>query len=163
MFLGADILSIILLTLVYVNAEVNGAGVDSTLTNVSKVAGYLLVCFAEPLLIVSYTLRFLRIKRIFDAQQEYFDKGVLPKEMIHNYHEDLLAKYAVVIIGVFAVVYMGVGVSLWAANVADYGILPSYALSLNTTGDQANHMYVSLIFFVVTTLTEGFIFAYFLD
>jgi len=135
LFLCADILFVIMLSIVYVNAEVNGAGADGTLTNVSKVCGYLMVCFAEPLLIVSYTLRFLRIKRIFDAQQEYLEKGVLPKEMINNCHEDLLAKYALIVISVFTLVYMGLGVGLWAADAADYGILPSYALSLNTTGD----------------------------
>lgn len=70
-FLGADILSIILLLIVYLNTEVCGSNEDTcsnVLVNMAKASGYLLVCFAEPLLIVSYVLRFLRIKRIFDAQ-----------------------------------------------------------------------------------------------
>jgi len=60
---------------------------------------------------------------------------VLPKEMINNCHEDLLAKYAIIVISVFTLVYMGLGVGLWAADAADYGTWASYALSLNTTGD----------------------------
>jgi len=164
-FLSADILSIILLTIVYVSAEVSVPGVESLFSKIAKIAGYFLVCFAEPMLIVSYTLRFLRIKRIFDAQQKYFETGLRPSEMIKKYSEKRLTIIAVSVISVVALIYMAIGIVSWALNAADYGILPSYALSLSTTGteDEANHMYVSLIFFVVTTLIEGLIFAYFLD
>jgi hypothetical protein len=85
--------------------------------------------------------------------------------MIKKYSEKRLTIIAVSVISVVALIYMAIGIVSWALNAADYGILPSYALSLSTTGteDEANHMYVSLIFFVVTTLIEGLIFAYFLD
>jgi hypothetical protein len=48
----------------------------------SRISGYFLVSFAEPLCIITYLLRFVRIKKIFDAQNEYFEKGVRPAEMI---------------------------------------------------------------------------------
>lgn len=80
--------------------------------------------------------------------------------MIKCYNETRLAKIALGGVSAFALGYMVIGVTTWVLKPENYGILPSYALSIRSTND---HMYVSLIFFVITTLIEGFIFAYFLD
>ena len=37
------------------------------LVDTAEVCGYLLVCCSEPLLMMSYGARFLRVRRIFDA------------------------------------------------------------------------------------------------
>lgn len=59
-----------------------------------------------------------------------------------------------------AALYLGVGVGVWK-GASNYGFLPTYDLSNDTAINE--HTYTSLIFFVLLTLAEGLIFAYFLD
>ena len=44
--------------------------------------GFLVMCMAEPLAVSSYILRAVRLKKIFDAQQEYFHEGLKPTALI---------------------------------------------------------------------------------
>lgn len=118
------------------------------------------MCLSEPLLIISYSLRFLRIKKIFDAQQEYFDSGVRPAEMIKSYREWRLANICVMSISVYSAVYMIVGLSTWGSGSNGYGLLPSFALSTDVNN---NHTFISLLYFVIATLLEGVVLAHFLD
>jgi len=87
-FLIGNIVTIIFLFFVSVNVEVyymNGSDASNSnngLKKLSETCGYLLVCLSEPLLLLSFLLRFVRIRKIFDAQQIYFEHGVRPSEMI---------------------------------------------------------------------------------
>jgi hypothetical protein len=50
------------------NIELAVTGIHSKgLTDVADIFGYLIVCFAEPMAVLSYAARYLRVKRIFDA------------------------------------------------------------------------------------------------
>lgn len=72
--LVANILFVVLMSLIEINAEVcTKRACNQGLVDTARVSGYLLVCYVEPLLLISYTFRYLRIKRIFDAQQQYFE------------------------------------------------------------------------------------------
>lgn len=84
--------------------------------NLANTAGYLLICLSEPLLLLSYLLRFLRIRRIFDAKQIYVDSGVRPSEMIKSYSENRLCLIAVTLVSLFTLIYMIAGVSTWVSN-----------------------------------------------
>jgi hypothetical protein len=66
-FLIANIAFVALICLIQINAEVCQTTCDQGLEDTAKTSGYLLVCLVEPLLLISYMFRFLRIKRIFDA------------------------------------------------------------------------------------------------
>jgi len=159
-FMCANILTIVLLLIVYLNAEICTRGCSDGLMYVSGVSGYLLVSFAEPMCIISYLVRFLRIKKIFDAQQEYFEKGVRPTALIQQFSELRLIMYVVLGCSFFCLAYMATALGTWLTENGQYGLLPTYMLSVD---DGNEHMYVSLIYFVVTTFVEGLAFAYFLD
>lgn len=119
------------------------------------------MCLSEPLLIISYSLRFLRIKKIFEAQQDYFDTGVRPAEMIKSFREWRLANICVMSVGIYATVYMVVGLTTWGSlDGYGYGVLPSFALSTDVDN---RHTFISLLYFVIATLLEGVVLAYFLD
>lgn len=82
-FLIGNIVTIIFLFFVSVNVEVCYIkSCNNGLKRISETCGYLLVCLSEPLLLLSFLLRFVRIRKIFDAQQIYFEHGVRPSEMI---------------------------------------------------------------------------------
>ena len=66
--------------------------------------------------------------------------------------------WAIILTLIYSIVYLSVGLSTWAAS--NYGELPTYALSFDDA--ENDHLYLSMIFFVVTALVDGFIFAYFL-
>jgi hypothetical protein len=68
-FLIGNIVTVVLLMIVMINVEVcyaKGVCVEG-LRTLAETCGYLLVCFAEPLLLLSFLLRFVRIRKIFDA------------------------------------------------------------------------------------------------
>lgn len=70
MSLAALAVFVLFMTLIEINAEVcNMQNCHIGLNDTARVCGYLLVCCVEPLLLISYTFRYLRIKRIFDAQK----------------------------------------------------------------------------------------------
>ena len=82
-FLVGNMVTVLLLFIVSINVEVCYAdGCRDGLKTLAETCGYLLVCFSEPLLLMSFLLRFVRIRKIFDAQQIYFEHGVRPSEMI---------------------------------------------------------------------------------
>ena len=98
-FLVANALTILFLSTLQLNSLYCSR--DSCvvwLQDTSKVIGLLIVCFSEPLLIVSYALRFIRIHRIFDAQERYFKTGVRPSAMIKRYSDPVLAMSALTLI-----------------------------------------------------------------
>lgn len=73
MFLIGNVLTILLLFLVQFNSELALTGANNDVwVGAADTAGYLLVCFSEPLIMLSYSARFIRVKRIFDAQYIYF-------------------------------------------------------------------------------------------
>ena len=131
------------------------------LQDTSKVIGLLIVCFSEPLLIVSYALRFIRIHRIFDAQERYFKTGVRPSAMIKRYSDPVLAMSALTLVSVLATVYTVLAVVVWDFGANGYGYLPTYALSTEVIDNQ--HNFISLMYLVCSTLVVGLIFAYLLD
>ena len=68
LFLIGTMVHIGLICIVYMNAELCSASHCTTdFSDTAKTAGYLVVCFAEPLLFIAYMFRFVRIKNIFDA------------------------------------------------------------------------------------------------
>ena len=77
LFLFGNMTTIVLLMLVMINAEVcwTNKQCSSGMQTISEISGYLLVCYSEPIILLSFLLRFVRIRRIFDAQQIYFEKG----------------------------------------------------------------------------------------
>lgn len=71
-FLVANAVTIFFLSILQVNTLYCVETCRVWLKDTAKVVGILLVCFSEPLVIVSYSLRFVRIHRIFEAQEQYF-------------------------------------------------------------------------------------------
>ena len=130
------------------------------LKDTSKVTGLLIVCFSEPLLIVSYSLRFVRIHRIFDAQEKYFQTGARPSAMIKRYSDPILAVSALTVVSVLATVYTVLAIVVWDFGSNGYGYLPTYALSTEFNNP---HNFISLMYLVCSTLVVGLIFAYLLD
>ena len=53
------------------------------------------------------------------------------------------------------------GITWGEINSNGYGVLPTFALSDANSNNK--HTFISLVFFVVATLIEGIILAYFLD
>lgn len=80
--------------------------------------------------------------------------------MIRRYSEQRLSQIAIGIVVVLTALYLGIGIGVWQGN-GNYGVLPTYDLSSDKNINA--HPYTSLIFFVLITLVEGLIFAYFLD
>lgn len=105
---------------------------DTVMNNVAKTSGYLLVCLSEPLIILGYSMRFLRIKRIFDAQKLYFDSGQRPSEMIKRYSEQRLAVMVIFGTLILTAGYMALGVGLWVQDEAHYGVLPTFAVQTDS-------------------------------
>lgn len=67
-FLVANMLTVVLLMLIMINVEECYIGnCKPGLRSIAETCGYLLVCLAEPLLILSFLMRFVRIRKIFDA------------------------------------------------------------------------------------------------
>lgn len=81
--------------------------------------------------------------------------------MIKRYSEYSLITICLITCGIITGVYMAIGASTWGAKHQDgYGYLPSFALAADA---ENQHTTISLVFFVVMVLTEGAVFAYFLD
>jgi membrane-associated HD superfamily phosphohydrolase len=131
LFIIANILTVALLCLVQLNIETCTVKCIPALQDAAKTAGYLLVCLTEPLVILSFTIRYFRIKKIFDAQKEYFEKGIRTTELISRYSELKLTATIISIVFIFTAVYMIIGALYWSIDkVQGYGILPTFALTL---------------------------------
>jgi hypothetical protein len=72
--------------------------------------------------------RFVRIRKIFDAQQIYFEHGVRPSEMIQRYSEKRLAITLFLIVAVSTTAYMVAGSVSLSQNRQLYGYLPTFAV-----------------------------------
>ena len=131
--------AIVFITLIAVNAEVQAeaGGCDPAqgeceyqgIEDTAQICGYLMVCFSQPLIFLAYAARFLRVRKVFDAQVVYFKTGNRPSDMIRRYSEPLLASYITGICAAIFIVYMAVVIIPWAVNPAnDYGVLPTFAL-----------------------------------
>lgn len=81
--------------------------------------------------------------------------------MIKSFREWRLANICVMSVGIYAAVYMVVGLTTWGALDGNgYGVLPSFALSTDVDN---RHTFISLLYFVFATLLEGVVLAHFLD
>jgi hypothetical protein len=103
--------TVLLIMFVMINVEVcySQGSCNAGLRSLAETCGYLLVCFAEPLLLLSFMFRFVRIRKIFDAQQIYFEHGVRPSEMIQRYSEKRLSIVLILIVAVSTTAYLVAG------------------------------------------------------
>jgi hypothetical protein len=120
--------------------------------NSARIAGLLLVCFSEPLILLSYSARFLRVRRIFDAQNIYFNQGIRPSDMIKRYSEPTLTMLVLTILAVITGFYMILGCTVWSTVEKGYGIIPTFDIGF---GSLNQHVFISLLFGVTVTMTEG--------
>ena len=86
--------------------------------------GMLIISTAEPLAFVSQVLRAIRLRRIVDAQQSYFNEATRPTELIARFQESNLMKIQLIVVGIITIAYMVAAVCLYFAN--DLYMLPSY-------------------------------------
>ena len=68
--------------------------------------GYTIFAFSEPLSILPYLLRSLRIKKMFDAREIYCERGQIPKKMIANWNEKRLIAILLPIFCVLSCLYV---------------------------------------------------------
>jgi hypothetical protein len=156
-FLLGNIATIVLITLIYINAEVGG----EVLRQSARVSGYMMVCFSEPMLLLAFCLRYVRVRKIFDAQQVYFTENKKPQELIDKYSELRLCLGTLGFTAAFTTAYMLVSSLPWAIEGPDgYGVLPTFAIG-QFTGDKYSIM--SLYFITFGVFAEGILFAYLLD
>ena len=80
--------------------------------------------------------------------------------MIQRYAEKRLCKIVLASVTIFTAIYLALGIGFWSGD-TNYGILPTFDLSVNSADN--DHLYLSLIFFIIITLAEGLTCAYFLD
>lgn len=157
----ANIITVSFLCLLQLNVELAASkGLNTGLEDVAEVCGYLLVCLSEPLLMLSYGARFLRVRRIFDAQKIYFDNSVRPSEMIRQYSEPRLTMMVLGFVAVLTATYMAVGAIIWGAATNGYGVLPTFAIGFATQNTKA---FVSLFLFCFSSLVEGAVLALSMD
>jgi len=77
---------------------------------------------------MAFLVRYMRITKIFEAQQIYFENNQRPSDMIKQYSELRLAKLVATVSCLIAVVYFTVGGIFWKEH---YGVLPTIALGKN--------------------------------
>lgn len=86
--------------------------------------GMLIISTAEPLAFVSQVLRAIRLRRIIDAQQSYFNEQTRPTELIARFQEKNLMKIQAIVVGFVTLAYLVLAVVLYFAN--NLFMLPSY-------------------------------------
>ena len=69
----------------------------------------MILTFSEPMALIPYLLRSLRIKKMFTAREIYVDTGRMPKTMIWNWMERRVS--TMLILGLFIYAFIGYGVS----------------------------------------------------
>jgi hypothetical protein len=62
----------------------------------------MIVSFSEPLALLPYLLRSLRIKKLYDAKEIYFDTKKIPKLIIWNWRETNITKKLLTGLFIFA-------------------------------------------------------------
>lgn len=84
LFIFANILAILLLCIVQLNEDkcIQNTVIKNietceqgALLLTAKICGYLFVCFVEPLIMMAFLIRYMRITKIFEAQQIYFENN----------------------------------------------------------------------------------------
>jgi TctA family transporter len=82
LFIFANILAILLLCIVQLNEDKciqNTVEIETckkgALLLTAQICGYLFVCFVEPLIMMAFLIRYMRITKIFEAQQIYFENN----------------------------------------------------------------------------------------
>ena len=80
LFIFANILAILLLCIVQLNEDKciqkqNETCEQGALLLTAQICGYLFVCFVEPLIMMAFLIRYMRITKIFEAQQIYFENN----------------------------------------------------------------------------------------
>ena len=80
LFIFANILAIMLLCIVQLNEDKciqtqNETCEQGALLLTAQICGYLFVCFVEPLIMMAFLIRYMRITKIFEAQQIYFENN----------------------------------------------------------------------------------------
>lgn len=78
-----------------------------------SILGYTLISFSEPLAVIAYLLRAIRLRKVFDAQQLYYENQIKPAKLIAQFKEEKLMKLVVIVLSALAMVYTIVLVMLW--------------------------------------------------
>jgi len=78
--------------------------------------GFLIISTAEPIAFVAQILRAIRLRRIIDAQQSYFNERTRPTELIARFQEPRLKKILAICIGIVSVIYVGAGLVLFFSD-----------------------------------------------
>jgi hypothetical protein len=86
--------------------------------------GFLIISTCEPLTFVSQVLRAIRLRRIIDAQQSYFNEQTRPTELIARFQEKRLMRIMMIAVAIVTLLYIAAGVGLYFAN--HFYVLPSY-------------------------------------
>ena len=79
---------------------------------VALLCGFLVLCIGEPLTLVSYVLRAVRLRKIFDAQQVYFYEERKPIDLIEKFKEKRLVFLTCLITGTTTLVFLTVAICL---------------------------------------------------
>ena len=79
---------------------------------VALLCGFLVLCIGEPLALVSYVLRAVRLRKIFDAQQVYFYEERKPIDLIEKFKEKRLVFLTCLITGTTTLVFLTVAICL---------------------------------------------------
>ena len=66
----------------------------------------MLFAFSEPLALIPYLLRAMRIKKIFEARDIYYESDKMPKKMIAKWKENVLIGILLAYLSVYAFVGM---------------------------------------------------------
>jgi hypothetical protein len=65
-----------------------------------------MVCLSQPLAIVPYLFRSLRLRKMYEARQIYWLDNKMPKKMIKNWNEKRLAFYLLFLMLLFSTLYL---------------------------------------------------------
>ena len=89
--------------------------------------GYSIFLFSEPMAIIPYLLRSLRIQKMFKAREIYCQTGTIPKQMIRNWNETRIMKIMLSIVFVVGLTYSTFGM-LYTPDIIDTitQFLPNY-------------------------------------
>ena len=80
--------------------------------------GYSIFLFSEPMAIIPYLLRSLRIQKMFKAREIYCQTGTIPKQMIRNWNETRIMKIMLSIVFVVGITYSTFGM-LYTPDIID--------------------------------------------
>ena len=64
----------------------NSSEINCNIVKFNNYSGYMIICFSQPLAILPYILRSLRLLKMNQARDIYWETGVIPKNMIRNWN-----------------------------------------------------------------------------